>query len=144
MNRTKLIVLAVGTSLLAAGCGSAAKGSPTPGKFTEAAFDPTNFVDPRVGGNPWFPLEPGRQWLRQGTTLVGNRQVPHKVVVTVTDAIRCCRSGRAAALREGPASRSRDHAQECLGGLRDRWEVTRLWPHSHPQNAPVDALGARS
>ena len=88
MNRTKLIVLAVGTSLLAAGCGSAAKGSPTPGKFTEAAFDPTNFVDPRVGGNPWFPLEPGRQWLRQGTTLVGNRQVPHKVVVTVTDAIR--------------------------------------------------------
>ena len=86
--RTALIALAVGTSLLAAGCGQGAKGSATPQKFTEAAFDPKNFVDPRGEGNPWFPLRPGMQWLREGTTLVGNRQVPNKVVVTITDAVR--------------------------------------------------------
>ena len=86
--RSKLMVLAVAASLLTAGCGLGAKGNSTPQKFTEAAFDPTNFVDPRGVGNPWFPLKPGMQWLREGTTLVGNRQVPNKVVVTITDAVR--------------------------------------------------------
>lgn len=84
----KLTVLGLAASLLAAGCGLGAKGAPKPLKFTEVAFDPKNFVDPRGVGNPWFPLKPGMQWLREGTTLVGNRQVPNKVVVTITDAVR--------------------------------------------------------
>ena len=87
-TRMRLIVLAVGVAVLTAGCGLGGTGSPAPRTFTEAAFDPKNFVDPRVGGNPWFPLKPGMQWLREGTTLVGNRQVPNKVVVTITDAVR--------------------------------------------------------
>lgn len=86
--RTTLMVLALGASLLAAGCGSGAGASQGPHTFTERAFDPKNFVDPRVGANPWFPLKPGMQWLREGTTLVGNRKVPNKVVVTITDAVR--------------------------------------------------------
>ena len=87
-TRTGLIAMAVVASMLSGGCGSGAKGSQTPHTFTEVAFDPKNFVDPRGGANPWFPLKPGMQWLREGTTLVGNRQVPNKVVVTITDAVR--------------------------------------------------------
>lgn len=86
--RTRLLGAVVGASLLAAGCGLGGSGSPAPQKFTQAALDPKNFVDPRGAGNPWFPLKPGMQWLREGTTLVGNRRVPNKVVVTITDAVR--------------------------------------------------------
>jgi hypothetical protein len=82
------MLLVVAASLLASGCGPGPKGDSTPQKFSEVALDPRNFVDPRGGSNPWFPLKPGMQWLREGTTLVGNRQVPNKVVVTITDAIR--------------------------------------------------------
>lgn len=87
-GRAGRIVLVVGASVLAAGCGMGASGPATPTKFTQAKFDPKNFVDPRGMGNPWFPLKPGMQWVREGTTLVGNRQVPNKVVVTITDAVR--------------------------------------------------------
>lgn len=47
-----------------------------------------NFVDPIAGGNKWFPLKPGTQLLRKGTTMIGKRKVPHKVVSTVTDVVR--------------------------------------------------------
>lgn len=86
--RTKLTVLPLAAALLLAGCGLGGSGHKAPQTFTQAVFDPKNFVDPRGVGNPWFPLKPGMQWLREGTTLVGNRQVPNKVVVTITDAIR--------------------------------------------------------
>jgi hypothetical protein len=87
--RKRLTVLPVAASLLAAGCGLGGSSShKAPATFTQAVFDPKNFVDPRGVGNPWFPLKPGMQWLREGTTLVGNRQVPNKVVVTMTDAVR--------------------------------------------------------
>ena len=56
--------------------------------YHETVFDAANFVDPRVGGNQWLPLVPGTQWVREGTTLIGNREVPHKVITTVTDVIR--------------------------------------------------------
>lgn len=81
---------AVVVSALAAGCGLGGGGSTAePKTFTQAKFDPKDFVDPRTGaGNPYFPLKPGMQWLRQGTTLVGNRAVPNTVVVTITDAVR--------------------------------------------------------
>jgi len=55
---------------------------------TKAAFDPANFVDPRLDTNPFHPLKPGLQWVRGGTTEVGSRVVPHEVITTMTDVVR--------------------------------------------------------
>jgi hypothetical protein len=86
--RARLLLPAVVASLLVAACGLAGSGHKAPATFSQAVFDRKYFVDPRGTGNVWFPLKPGMQWLREGTTLVGNRPVPNKVVVTITDAIR--------------------------------------------------------
>jgi hypothetical protein len=56
--------------------------------FHRTAFDPAAFVDPTTSTNPWHPLRPGTQWVRQGTTEVGSRAVPHQVISTMTDLIR--------------------------------------------------------
>jgi hypothetical protein len=56
--------------------------------FHRARFDPADFVDPTTSTNIWFPLRPGMQWVRQGTTDVGSREVPHQVISTMTDVIR--------------------------------------------------------
>lgn len=52
------------------------------------AFDPANFVDPTLDTNPYHPLKPGTQWVYGGTTEVGSREVPHGIIVTITDLIR--------------------------------------------------------
>jgi hypothetical protein len=52
------------------------------------AFDAANFVDPTLDTNPFHPLKPGIQWVRGGTTLVGDREVPHEIITTMTDVIR--------------------------------------------------------
>lgn len=72
------------TSLAACGGRSTDK----PRTFERAKFNAANFVDPRTATNEWFPLTPGTQWVREGTTLIGNRAVPHEVITTVTDVIR--------------------------------------------------------
>ena len=89
-KRTRVVgyALAIGVSLLAAGCTSGSKDSSVELVYKETRFRPSEFVDPRVGSNKWFPLVPGTQWVREGTTLIGNRVVPHQVVTTVTDVIR--------------------------------------------------------
>ena len=51
-------------------------------------FDAANFVDPTLDTNPYHPLRPGIQWVRGGTTLVGEREVPHEIITTMTDVIR--------------------------------------------------------
>lgn len=51
-------------------------------------FDPANFVDPTLSTNPYHPTLPGLQWVRGGTTEVGLRKVPHRVISTMTDVIR--------------------------------------------------------
>jgi hypothetical protein len=55
---------------------------------TQVAFDAANFVDPTLDTNPYHPLKPGIQWVRGGSTLVGEREVPHEVITTMTDVIR--------------------------------------------------------
>lgn len=55
---------------------------------TTVAFDPANFVDPTLDTNPYHPLKPGIQWVRGGSTLVGDREVPHEIITTMTDVIR--------------------------------------------------------
>jgi hypothetical protein len=73
----------------AAGCGSGGGASAAaPTSFTHASFVPANFVAPTTAANKWLPLKPGTQWVRVGTTLVGHRPVPHRVVSTVTDVVR--------------------------------------------------------
>jgi hypothetical protein len=57
-------------------------------EFDRTEFDPANFVDPLTSTNRYYPLRPGMQWVRQGTTEVGSREVPHQVISTMTDVIR--------------------------------------------------------
>ena len=76
--------------LVLTGCGGDAGGSSeqTVADFHQTEFDPANFVDPTTSTNRWHPLHPGMQWVRQGTTEVGSREVPHQVISTMTDVIR--------------------------------------------------------
>jgi len=62
--------------------------SPTADCGTTVEFDPANFIDPNEDTNPYHPLRPGLQWVRGGTTLVGQREVPHEIITTITDVIR--------------------------------------------------------
>ncbi|MDQ2942326.1 MAG: hypothetical protein M3R21_01495 [Candidatus Dormibacteraeota bacterium] len=83
-----LLALVLTVALFVAACGSGPTQTAKKLTFTRGYFNAKNFVDPRVGSNKWLPLKPGTQWVRDGTTLVGNRKVPHKVLSTVTDVIR--------------------------------------------------------
>jgi hypothetical protein len=82
------LALVLTAALFVAACGSGPTQTAKTPTFTKGYFNAKNFVDPRVGSNKWLPLKPGTQWVRDGTTLVGNRKVPHKVLSTVTDVIR--------------------------------------------------------
>ncbi len=66
--------------------------SPTGGAETDCGtsfdFDAADFVDPTLSTNPYHPTRPGIQWVRGGTTLVGDREVPHEIITTMTDVIR--------------------------------------------------------
>ena len=89
-SRRLTVLPLMGFGLLGAllvGCTGSAGSTPEP-PFAKTALIASNFVDPRLGANEWLPLIPGMQWVREGTTLIGNREVPHKVVTTVTDVIR--------------------------------------------------------
>ncbi len=72
-------------SALVSGCGG---GSSTPAKAVVTKLKPGDFGDPATGRNPYFPLIPGMQWVRIGSTDVGSRSVPHQVTTTVTDVYR--------------------------------------------------------
>ena len=82
---TLAVVLAAAT--FAAGCGGAAR-PPAAAPAATARFDRANFGDPATGKNPYFPLKPGTQWVREGSTILGSRKVPHLVTTTVTDVYR--------------------------------------------------------
>jgi hypothetical protein len=69
-------------------CGGASRSESAPAKPREVKFDRANFGHPATGANAWLPLKPGTQWVREGSTLVGDRKVPHEVTTTVTDVYR--------------------------------------------------------
>ena len=48
-------------------------------------FDPTNFDESTNIDNEWFPLQPGTQYIYEGSGNVDGEQIPHRVVFTVTD-----------------------------------------------------------
>jgi hypothetical protein len=100
MSKLRSVSAALGLAalLLTSGCGGgggdgddaakeAADASPTP-SFSTPTAAATTFVDPTAAENKWLPLKPGTQWVREGTTLRGKREVPHKVISTVTDVVR--------------------------------------------------------
>ena len=48
-------------------------------------FDPDDFVQPTVIDNPWLPMRPGTQYIYEGFTAEGGRDVPHRAVITIAD-----------------------------------------------------------
>lgn len=82
------LLAVIATSALAAGCGGGANKAPDGAKPTETKLNRANFGDPATGANPYFPLKPGTQWVREGATSIGSRRVPHRVTTTVTDVYR--------------------------------------------------------
>jgi hypothetical protein len=91
----RLVGLVLVASVLAAACrngpgqtGSGGTSTASPDEGTKVEFDPANFVDPTLDTNPYHPLKPGTQWVYGGTTQVGGREVPHGIIVTITDVIR--------------------------------------------------------
>lgn len=91
--RRGALVTAVGLLLAACGSSGASKTDqpPTKGRgacTTAATLDPTNFVDPTLSTNEYHPTRPGMQWVRSGSTEVGQRVVPHEIITTMTDVIR--------------------------------------------------------
>jgi len=51
-------------------------------------FDASNFNDPAQIDNPWFPLQPGTQYVYEGITEEGGQRTAHRVIFTVTDLIK--------------------------------------------------------
>src|ERR1700716_4205786 len=76
-----------GTSNSNGTTGSTGSSSTTSAKAVaavESRFAPGNFVQPGRAANRYLPLKPGLQWVRLGSTLVGHRPVPHRVISTVS------------------------------------------------------------
>jgi len=48
-------------------------------------FDPSNFSNPTMIDNQWFPLQPGMQYIFEGVTEEGGESIPHRVTITITD-----------------------------------------------------------
>ncbi len=80
-------MVCVGAVLTACGSGSKAADQKRTAVST-TKLDPANFGDPATGRSRYLPLVPGTQSVRQGSTRVGGRAVPHQVTTTVTDAYR--------------------------------------------------------
>jgi hypothetical protein len=70
---------------------SSSPGADSPGPAARSVprrLDAADFPATPAGANEWLPLTPGLQWVRQGSTEVGHRPIPHRVVSTVTDVTR--------------------------------------------------------
>jgi hypothetical protein len=48
-------------------------------------FDRNNFDQSTTIENEWFPLQPGTQFIYEGSSVEGGKRLPHRVVFTVTD-----------------------------------------------------------
>jgi hypothetical protein len=48
-------------------------------------FDRNKFEQSTTIDNEWFPLQPGTQFIYEGSSVEGGKRLPHRVVFTVTD-----------------------------------------------------------
>jgi hypothetical protein len=77
--------------LLASACGSDRPRQAVPGArvttniATEKDFNRHRFSNPTAIDNPWFPLEPGTQFVYEGSAIADDRRIHRRVVFTVTD-----------------------------------------------------------
>jgi hypothetical protein len=55
---------------------------------TEKDFDHRRFANPLQVDNRWWPLQPGTEFVYQGTAIDGERRIRRQVVVTVSDLIK--------------------------------------------------------
>jgi hypothetical protein len=81
-------VALLGLGLVLTGCSGGGSSGRSAEDYHRATFDRGNFVDPTTSTNRFFPLRPGMQWVRTGTTTLGSREVPHQVISTMTDVVR--------------------------------------------------------
>jgi uncharacterized protein YbaA (DUF1428 family) len=51
-------------------------------------FDPNNFDNPTDIDNEWLPLQPGTQWVFEGSTTEDNVTNAHRIEFTVTDLVK--------------------------------------------------------
>ena len=51
-----------------AACGGSSQADPASEQVSTKQLDPANFDDPATGRNPYLPLVPGTQSVREGTT----------------------------------------------------------------------------
>jgi hypothetical protein len=139
-RRRTLRSVAVGSALLLAS-GLVATGvyileapRSTPVSYHLTRFHAADFVDPLTAGNKWFPLRPGTQLIKEGTTLIGNRKVPYEVITTVTDVERMIEGVPTVAVYDYETGgglvtqRSLDYlAQDRLGNLWVMGGATEAW-----------------
>ena len=93
MNSSKKILLVVTVLVLVGGVTAGIlyqKGNKNTKEVvaTQTEFNSANFVNPLKKTNEYHPLLPGMQWIRGGTTEVGSRKVPHRIITTMTDVVR--------------------------------------------------------
>lgn len=62
--------------------------APLSDNAAQSDFNPGSFGNPTASTNPWLPLRPGTQWVREGFVNAGSRRLPHRVVSTVTDVTK--------------------------------------------------------
>jgi hypothetical protein len=55
---------------------------------TEKDFDHRNFANPLQVDNRWWPLQPGTEFVYQGTAIEGDQRIRRRVVVTVSDLVK--------------------------------------------------------
>ena len=55
---------------------------------TEKDFDHRNFANPLQVDNRWWPLQPGTEFVYEGTAIDGDQRIRRRVVVTISDLIK--------------------------------------------------------
>ena len=76
-RRLRLSAIVLGVSLLAGGCAFGTHSARSTA-YHLTTFRASDFVDTRAASSEWFPLTPGTQLIKEGTTLIGNRRVPYR------------------------------------------------------------------
>ncbi|MDQ6934361.1 MAG: hypothetical protein M3130_03595 [Actinomycetota bacterium] len=142
MNRTRKLVLAatvLGALLPSEGCALGSASSTAPITYERIPFRASDFVDPKAAANKWFPLTPGTQLVKEGTTLIGNRKVPYQVITTVTDVVRVIDGVKTVLVYDYElgtgqvTQRSLDYVAQdrignlwIMGGATESWEAGRF------------------
>jgi hypothetical protein len=80
-------------ALLAAACGTerpqlAPPAGSTKKVVTEKDFDHRNFFNPLQVDNRWWPLQPGTEFVYEGSAIDGDQRIRRRVVVTVSDLVK--------------------------------------------------------